>query len=88
MNFGINLKIDQVMTMLAVPLSSAEAKDGWTVESKKAIKSYFEDLKEKLQSGDTLPPLNISRGLDHRGVVGGPILELAAQISNELRLRK
>lgn len=80
-------KIDGVIDVLAVPLSASEAADGWTPESKKVIKIFFEGLKQKLQSGETLPPMNISRSLDHWGVISGEILEKAAQISNELRAK-
>ena len=80
-------KIDSVIEALSTPVSKVEAIDGWTPESKKAIKSFFEGLKDKLQSGDALPPMSISRALDHWGIVSGEILEKSAQISNELRSR-
>lgn len=87
-NQTIDKKIDEVIADLSAPVSASESADGWTPESKKAIKTFFEDLKQKLQSGEALPPLNISRALDHWGVVSGSILEKSAQISNELRLRR
>lgn len=87
-NQTVDKKIDEVIADLSAPVSASESADGWTPESKKAIKTFFEDLKKKLQSGEALPPLNISRALDHWGVVSGSILEKSAQISNELRLRR
>ena len=87
-NQSIDNKIDEVIADVSAPVSASEFVDGWTPESKKAIKTFFEDLKRKLQSGEALPPLNISRALDHWGVVSGTILEKAAQISTELRLRQ
>lgn len=78
-------KIDGVIEALSASVSASEATDGWTPESKKAIKTFFEGLKDKLQSGGDLPPMSISRALDHWGVISGEILEKSAQISNELR---
>ncbi|HLO65320.1 MAG TPA: hypothetical protein VK165_20345 [Azonexus sp.] len=77
--------IDEVIIDLSNPVSALESVDGWTTESKHAMKIFFEDIKKKLRSNDELPPLFISKGLDHWGVVGGQILEKSAQISNELR---
>jgi hypothetical protein len=87
-NQTIDKKIDEVIANLSTPVSASETADGWTPESKRAIQTFFEDLKKKLQSGEALAPLNISRALDHWGVVSGSILEKSAQISNELRLRR
>jgi hypothetical protein len=87
-NQTVEQKIDDVIAELSVPVSASESADGWTPESKKAIKAYFENLKPKLQAGEVLPPLDVCRGMDHWGVVSWPTLEKAAQISNELRLRR
>lgn len=87
MNQTIDETIEEVIADLAAPVSGAELADGWTAESKEAIKKSFEELKKKIRSGEALPPLNISRALDHWGVVGGKILEKSARISNNLRLR-
>lgn len=87
MSKGVEQKIDFVIAELSVPVSASESADGWTPESKKAIKAYFENLKQKLQAGEALPALDVCRGMDLWGVVSGPVLEKAAQISNELRLR-
>jgi len=87
-NQTIDNKIDEVIAELSFPMSASESADGWTPESKKSIKTFFEDLKKKLQSGEELPPLNISVWLDHWGIVSGSVLEKAAQISNELRSRR
>ena len=78
-------KIDCVIDALAVPVSASEAADGWTPESKKSVKRFFESLKKTLQSNDTVPEMNIARSLDHWGIISGEILEQSAQISNELR---
>jgi len=84
-NKTVEQKIDDVITDLGAPVSTSESADGWSPESKIAIKAYFENLKQALQAGRALPPLDVCRGMDHWGVIGGPILEKAAQISNELR---
>ena len=81
-------KIDSIIEALSTSVSASEVADGWTPESKKAVKAFFEGLKEKLQSGEALPPMSISRALDHWGVISGEILEKSAQISNELRSSK
>lgn len=67
--------------------SSAVALEWWTAESMSATRLLFEEIKQKLQRGEQLPPLSISRSLDHWGVVGGDILDMAARISNQLRSR-
>lgn len=83
----VEQKIDDVIAELSTSVSASESTDGWTLESKKAIKVYFENLRLKLQAKEPLPPLDVCRGMDHWGVISGPILEKAAQISNELRSR-
>ena len=84
---SIDTKISVLLESLACPLSAIEAADGWTSESKSAMKVFSENLRKQLHSGNFLPPLNISRALDHWGVVSGELLEAAAKISNELRAR-
>jgi len=84
-NQTVENQIDVMLAQLSAPLSTSEAADGWTSESKATTKTFFEGLKEKLQSGEPLPPLSISRALDHWGVIGGEMLEMAAKISNQLR---
>ena len=81
-------KIDWVIEVLSAPLTAAESAEGWTPESKAKIKSFFADLKSQILSGEQLPPLSIARALDHWGVISGEILEVSAQISNELRVRR
>ncbi|WP_417068455.1 hypothetical protein [Niveibacterium terrae] len=81
-------KIGAIIEVLSGELNSSEISDGWTPESKEAIKVLFEKLKSNLQSCEALPPMSISRALDHWGVVSGEMLEQAAQISNQLRSRQ
>jgi hypothetical protein len=79
-------KIDTLITSLTAPLSAQESADGWTPESKSAMADFFQDLRDKLRTGGALPPvLHVTRAMDHWGVNSGPLLDLAAQISNELR---
>lgn len=84
---GVEQAIETILARLSGPVSAEEAADGWTPKSKSATKLLFEDVKRKLQSGEQLPPLSISRALDHWGVVSGDLLETAAWISNQLRSR-
>ena len=76
---NILVKIDSIIEALSTSISAAETADGWTPESKEAVKTFFVGLKDKLQSGEALPPMSISRALDHWGVIGGEILEKSAQ---------
>jgi hypothetical protein len=85
---NILANIDSVIDALSTPVNASEISEGWTPESKKAIKTFFEGLKNMLLSGEDLPPMSISRALDHWGVISGEILEKSAQISNELRSGK
>lgn len=87
-NQVIEKEIDVMLARLSAPLSASEVADGWTSESKVATKEFFEGLKQKILSDEPLPPLSISRALDHWGVTGGDMLEIAAQISNQLRTRQ
>jgi hypothetical protein len=80
-------KIDAILVSLASPLSVQEAEDGWTAESKKAMADYFQDLRKRVSSGEVPSSVvHITRAMDHWGVSAGPLLELAAAISNELRI--
>lgn len=84
----VEQEIKTILARLSAPLNAEEAADGWTTQSKSATKLLFEDLKQKLQRGDQLPSLSISRSLDHWGVVSGDLLDMAARISNQLRSRQ
>jgi len=84
----VEREIEAMLARLSAPLSAEEAADGWTNQSKSATKVLFEDIRQKLQRGESLPLLNISRSLDHWGVVSGNLLDAAARISNQLRLRQ
>lgn len=81
-------EIEAMLVRLSAPLSAEEAADGWTFQSKSATKLLFEDIKQKLERGEQLPPLSISRSPDHWGVVSGDLLDAAARISNQLRSRQ
>lgn len=86
-NLSILTKIDLIVEVLATQVTVAETKDGWTQQSKDIFKVFFEDLRDKLQRAEEIPPLSISRATDTYGIMGGDTLELAAQISNEIRKR-
>ncbi|AJE97262.1 hypothetical protein SG18_02110 [Pandoraea apista] len=83
----VEQEIETMLARLSAPISAVDEADGWTAESMSATRLLFEEIKQKLQRGEQLPPLSISRSLDHWGVVGGDILDMAAQISNQLRSR-
>lgn len=77
--------IESLMAMLGQPVSTEEAEDGWTQQSKEAALVYFTSLRQAITTGNSLPPLGIVRSLDHWGVVSGALLEEAARITNKLR---
>jgi hypothetical protein len=81
-------RIDQMIQVLSAPLTAKEIADGWTEKSKAAMLEFFEKLRDSIRSGDKLPPLSISRGMDFWGITGGDLLEEGAVISNELRARE
>ena len=81
-------RIRELVERLSLPLSKAEMRDGWTAKSKKAIKDLLEDLLARLKSGQPLPAVSISRGMDSWGITGGDILEEGARISNQLRSQR
>jgi hypothetical protein len=78
-------RIEELIERLSSPPSASEIRDGWTAKSKVAMKDLLVDLLAKFRSGQSLPPLSISRGMDTWGVTGGDLFEEAAKISNELR---
>jgi len=77
--------VDAVIRKLSVAVTTSEAKDGWTSQSKQAAAKYFSELRQSLTEGNTLPPLDIVRGLDHWGVTGGDLLKEIARVTNALR---
>ena len=77
--------IEALLSKLSLPVSAAEAEDGWTTQSKAAARDYFEKLQTALNQGSEMPDLGIARGLDHWGVVGGELLKEAARITNYVR---
>ena len=74
--------IDALLSRLSLPVSEAEAKDGWTAQSKAAARTYFLELRAAVHDGSQMPDLGIARGLDHWGVIGGDLLKEAARITN------
>lgn len=77
--------VDAVIRKLSDPVTPSETKEGWTTQSKQAAAKYFNELRQNLTEGNTLPPLDIVRGLDHWGVTGGDLLKEIARVTNALR---
>jgi hypothetical protein len=82
---SIENEISTALKTLAQPLSPDEIAGGWTPEAKAAMHKLLTELKEKIQAGQSLPQLSLSRALDHWGVSDGALLEQMAHLSNELR---
>lgn len=77
--------VDAVIRKLSDPVTPSEMKEGWTTQSKQAAAKYFKELRQSLTEGNTLPPLDIVRGLDHWGVTGGDLLKEISRVTNALR---
>ena len=85
MNTVSQNQVESVLARLGAPLSEEDIASGWTIESQEVAMEYFETLREAMTLNQPLPPLGIVRGLDHRGVVGGDLLEEIARVTNYLR---
>jgi hypothetical protein len=75
------------LAALSAPLSNEEIKNGWSVQSQKAMSNFFAGIQADLMSGkntDRSVLQGIVRGLDHWGVEGGPLFETACALSNHL----
>lgn len=82
----VSSKIDSLLASLKAPLSSQEVTDGWITESKHAMAEYFSDLQRRLAGGEVpASVIHVLRALDHWGVRSGSLLDLAVEISNDLR---
>lgn len=77
--------IEDLIQKLSTPLQPDELAHGWSESSQKAMLEFFEDLREKVLAGETLPYLGIVRGLDHWGISGGQLFQKAAEVDHELR---
>ena len=77
--------VESIVKRLGQPLNNDDLEGGWTPESQEAANQYFQKLRSALIADQPLPPLGIVRGLDHRGVVGGDMLEEIARVTNMLR---
>lgn len=84
----LETKIDTVVAALSKPPTLEERADGWTAANKASAREMFAGIKRKLAVGDPIPPVSLSRALDSWGIVSGELLELSAEISNELRARR
>jgi hypothetical protein len=81
----ISDRISELLIALSSPLTASEEADGWSPESKHATRKYLLGLQSALETGSELPPLGITRGLDHWGVIGGDLLESISEITNRIR---
>ena len=66
-------------------MPNSAAKDGWRQETWSKWGQVFGDLARSLADGREVAHASIARALDFDGVQGGPILESAAKLSNQLR---
>jgi hypothetical protein len=77
--------VEAFRARLAAPLSEDEIEFGWTETARAGVLRGIEAVLVALRNDEPVPPVAISRALDHHGVVGGELLEEASRISNALR---
>jgi len=77
--------IEELKAALTAPLPGEELANGWTPKSQEATLALLHEIEEALPAKRELPSLSIGRGLDHWGVEGGPLFEMACELSNCLR---
>jgi len=76
-------KIDQFISRLESGLTEDDRKQGWTENSRQALLKTFRKIRKEVRQGK-YPAVNLARGLDSWGITSGELVELAAEISNEL----
>ena len=77
-------EIDLLIGKLSEPVSAAELEDGWHSESKKAVRNYFERLRNAVVENSPLPSLHVIRSLDAWGVNRGDLAERALRVTSAL----
>ena len=81
--------LDALMQQLERPLSNEELANGWTEGAKTNYLEMLRNLKAGLESGkidlQTLGRMNLPRSMDHWGIIGGRILDMAASMEVALR---
>jgi hypothetical protein len=78
-------KLSEIISALDKPISNEEVTDGWTAKDKKTAVDMFLAIRLAVEYDRHLPPLNIQKGLNHWGVVCGPIFDQAVAIAVELK---
>lgn len=77
-------QVTDLIGRLKRPLSSQEARDGWTDQSKAAIASYFERRLAEYGQGTLVEDEGLVRGLDAWGVGDGDLYYLALRLNRGL----
>jgi hypothetical protein len=84
-------KLDAILVRLSAPVSTVEAAEGWTAESKSAMTNFFERMRADVIRGLDVRSnpayVSVTRGLDHWGIASGGLFEAAAAISSLARAR-
>ena len=78
-------EVESLIRDLAAPLAQSEIAFGWTPQCQSATLKLLIEVRVALVERRPFGKLNIGRGLDHWGVVGGRLLENACRLSNGLR---
>lgn len=78
------INVRWMIDRLSRPLSVSDLQYGWIEESRLVFLAYFQDLEQKLIAEQPIPALNIPRGMDTWGILGGNLFQMAAEISVEL----
>lgn len=81
-------KIEEVISLLKSPLTSAETADGWTTDAKHAILQLFESLMNDTKDRKDIPYVGLVRTLDAWGIErGGTLYEGAMEVAREINAK-
>ncbi len=80
------LKMRNLIQTMALPVSEIESQDGWNSKSKNAIRAWLIDTISKVANGESIPVVDVERGLEAWGIHQGALLGQVNEVLNELRL--
>ena len=80
-----DVALAQMIENLSSPVSPEEAAEGWTTESKTAIRKYFADKLTELNRGLSAPDFGLVRGLDAWGIGDGQLYDEALRLNRQLQ---
>ena len=79
-------RLDNILERLSMPLPEAEVQQGWTEQSRDAMRTFFLQMRSDAAARKDLKSIphyvGLLRGLDHWGIAGGELFEAAARIGS------